>query len=446
MPTDPPPADPLAPAGHPPLPGGAAISARTHLAVRAGRLAGRLSRLTGNGVGVTIGGRVALALAPASIAELARGRPAVVVSGTNGKTTTTRLIAAALAASGQLVVSNDTGANLASGLVSALGEGDPSARPVLEVDEAVLPRVVDALDPALLVLTNLSRDQLDRYGEVGQVAGRWRSMLAARPNQAVVANMRDPFIVWAAQPAQTLWVDTGLTWREDATVCPACGALLEWRDGWFGSACGFEQPAAAAAFRDGAVEIAGTRIPLTLALPGRWNEANAAMALVAARALGADPALAAGAMAEVGEVGGRQATWRLPDGRAARLLLAKNPAGWSEVLAYLARTGSGVVIALNARIADGKDPSWLWDVPFELLAARGASAVAASGERHLDLAVRLHYAGVDFVDEADPLRAASRVAGERVDVVATYSAFVALLRRLRPPARGGWGASTAALP
>src|SRR5205085_5463413 len=139
-------------------------SVRTALAIRAGRLAGRVSRRTGMGAGVTIGGRVALAVAPGVIGELAAGRGAVVVSGTNGKTTTTRLLVAALEASGAGVLSNDTGANLASGVASALASGASGARPVLEVDEAALPRVIAALDPHLLALTNLSRHQLDRHG------------------------------------------------------------------------------------------------------------------------------------------------------------------------------------------------------------------------------------------------------------------------------------------
>lgn len=424
----------IGPVPRPPSSGGH-LRARTRVAVAAGRLAGAVSRLTHTGAGVTIGGRVSLALAPHSIEDLARGRPSCLVSGTNGKTTTTRLIAAALSACGQRVVSNDTGANLASGLVSALGGGDPGARPVLEVDEAVLPKVVGALDPAVIVLTNLSRDQLDRYGEVGTVASRWRAMLADRPGQRVVANARDPFIVWAAELADTLWVDTGLSWREDATVCPACGQLLEWRDGWFGSRCGFAQPAASAVLIGDHLQIAGAEVPLALSLPGRWNRANAALALAAAAELGGGLPEASAAMAEVSDVGGRQAVWQLPDGRPARLLLAKNPAGWSEVLTYLAGRSSGVVMALNARTADGKDPSWLWDVPFEVLSGRAGrpeATVAVSGDRCLDLAVRLSYAGVGFSIEPDPLVAASGVGGERVDIVATYTAFVALLRRLRP--------------
>jgi len=254
-------------------------SARTALAVRAGQLAGRVSRRAGMGAGVTIGGRVALAVAPGVIGELAAGRGAVVVSGTNGKTTTTRLLVAALEASGAGVLSNDTGANLASGVASALASGASGARPVLEVDEAALPRVIAALDPHLVVLTNLSRDQLDRYGEVGTVASRWRQMLASRPGQRVVANAADPLVVWAAQESDTVWVDTGLLWREDATACPACGALLEWGDGSFRSACGFVMPEAAVRLAGDVVETDGDRVELSLSLPGRWNLANAAMAL-----------------------------------------------------------------------------------------------------------------------------------------------------------------------
>lgn len=406
------------------------LSARAALAVRAGRLAGLVSRRIGVGAGVTIGGRVALAVAPHALGELAAGRGACVISGTNGKTTTTRLIAAALTGAGQAVVSNATGANLASGLASALGEGDRAALPVLEVDEAVLPRVIGALDPGLLVLTNLSRDQLDRYGEVGTVARRWREVVQARPGQRVIANAADPLVVWAASPAATTWVDTGVTWREDATVCPACGALLEWGGGGFASACGFRQPAAEVTLRGSVVSAGGEEVVLGLALPGRWNLANAAVALAACLALGVPLDIAVRSMAAVREVSGRQATWSLGGGRRARLLLAKNPAGWSEVLSYLAASSAGVVLALNCQIADGKDPSWLWDVPFELLAGRGAGRVAASGERVADLAVRLQYAGIDPIVEPDPLRAADAVAGDAVEVVATYSAFVALVRRV----------------
>ena len=149
----------------------------------------------------------------------------------------------------------------------------------------------------------------------------------------------------------------------------------------------------------------GRRTDLRLSLPGRANQANAAMALTVAGLFGVEPATAALAMAGVGEVVGRYAT--VPVGtRNARLLLAKNPAGWLEVFDVLRPAPLPVVVVINARIADGRDPSWLWDVPFERLAGR---LVVASGERARDLAVRLRYAGVEHQIEPDPVAAVAAV-------------------------------------
>jgi UDP-N-acetylmuramyl tripeptide synthase len=128
----------------------------------------------------------------------------------------------------------------------------------------------------------------------------------------------------------------------------------------------------------------------------------------------------------VSTVAGRYRTVTLPDGRPLRILLAKNPAGWTEVLHHLAAIDTAVVIAVNARVADGKDPSWLWDVPYELLEGK---PVAASGERALDVAVRLHYGDVEHIVEPDPLAAAAALGGEQVHVVASYTQFSALYRR-----------------
>jgi UDP-N-acetylmuramyl tripeptide synthase len=141
---------------------------------------------------------------------------------------------------------------------------------------------------------------------------------------------------------------------------------------------------------------------------------------------GVDPFEAADAASTITTVAGRYMTVALPDGRNARVLLAKNPAGWSEVLHHLAEHDCAVVIAVNARIADGKDPSWLWDVPYELL--RG-HAVAAAGDRALDVAVRLKYAEVDHIVEPDPIAAADALPGDDVDIVASYTQFSVLYRR-----------------
>jgi UDP-N-acetylmuramyl tripeptide synthase len=403
---------------------------RTRAAIAAGRVAGWLSRVTGRGQGATISGRVINALAPNALAELAGGQRVALVSATNGKTTTTRLLSAAVARTGDHVISNATGANLTSGIAPILAKAESPGIAVLEVDERVLPRVVDPLGVELLVLGNLSRDQLDRYGEVHAVSDLWRQTAEAHPDLRVVANASDPHVVWAATPAKTTWVELGLGWRNDAATCPNCAALLHWTADRFDCpACGFAQPATANRLDGDTLVLDGARVPLRLALPGRWNLANAALAITAAAThFGVDPEEAAAAAATITTVAGRYMTIALPDGREARVLLAKNPAGWSEVLHHLATGDSSVVIAVNARIADGKDPSWLWDVPYELL--RG-HPVAASGERALDVSVRLRYAEVDHIVGTDPLEAAAKLPGDDVNIVSSYTQFSALYRRFR---------------
>jgi UDP-N-acetylmuramyl tripeptide synthase len=405
------------------------VSARTRLAVAAGRLAGWTSRVTGRGAGATVSGRVLNALAPDALAELARGQRVALVSATNGKTTTTRLLAAALEAAGHPVISNSTGANLTSGLAPTLASATGPGAAVLEVDERVVPRVIDPLGAELLVLGNLSRDQLDRFGEVHAVADSWRQVAEAHPDLRIVANASDPHVVWAATPAKTTWVELGAGWRNDAATCPSCEALLGWSDRGFDcTRCGFTQPSTPHRLDgDGNLVLDGERVPLDLALPGRWNRANAALAITAATTHFGVPAHdAASAASRITTVAGRYRTVALDDGRPLHIFLAKNPAGWTEVLHHVAPRPGAVVIAVNARVADGKDPSWLWDVPYELL--RG-HPVAAAGERALDVAVRLRYAEVDHLVERDPLRAAARLDGEEVAVIASYTQFSALYRR-----------------
>jgi UDP-N-acetylmuramyl tripeptide synthase len=405
------------------------VSTRTRAAVALGRAAGGLSRVTGRGAGATISGRVINALAPEALAELARDLRIALVSATNGKTTTTRLLAAALTATGEPVASNATGANLTSGIAPVLAAATRPGLAVLEVDERVLPRVVDPLAVTLLVLGNLSRDQLDRYGEVHALGAAWRRVAETHPSLDVVANASDPHVVWAASPARVTWVALGLGWRNDAATCPSCGALLTWTaDGFDCRACGFTQPDAANRIEDGALVLGSTRVELPLALPGTWNLANAALAITAAVVhFGVDPVTAARSVASVETIAGRYMSVPIAGARRGRVLLAKNPAGWSEVLRWLADLDTPVVIAVNARVADGKDPSWLWDVPYELLRGR---PVAAAGERALDVAVRLRYAGLEPVVETDPIVAARRLPGGDVHLVCSYTQFSALYRRL----------------
>ena len=413
------------------------MPARTRVAAGLGRAVGGASRLAGWGGGGVIGGRVTLLVDPDALTRLAAGRRAVLISGTNGKTTTTRLLAAALATAGP-TATNSGGANLPYGLVAALSSAPPGGLAALEVDEAYLGRVADAVRPEVVCLLNLSRDQLDRINEVRMLAGRWRQALEAASGGAgaggpgVVANADDPMVVWAASGAtRVVWVGAGLSWRLDATGCPRCEGRIQFTDAnWLCGDCGFARPETDVSVDDFAMtDRSGRRQLFTLSLPGRCNRSNAAMAATAASLLGVDEGEALASMEPVSEVTGRYGVARV-GGVPARLLLSKNPAGWMEIFDFLRPAPAPVVVAINSQIADGRDPSWLWDVPFERLAGR---RVVATGERCRDLAVRLRYAEVDHVMVEDAVAAVveARRLGDPsapVDVVANYTAFQGLRR------------------
>ena len=416
-----------------------AVPPRTRLASRLGNLVADASRRVGAGEGSVIGGRVTLALDPGALRALAAGRRTALVSGTNGKTTTTRLLAAAMSTAGA-VSHNRAGANLLAGLVTALASGPPGSTGVLEVDEGLVPAAVAALGPASVTLLNLSRDQLDRIGEVRIHAESWRGALGGGRVPDVVANADDPLVVWAAQTAERVtWVGTGLRWRADAAACPACGEAISWTSGpsgptgsaeehWACTSCPLARPRPEVWLEgDDVVIDGGGRLPVELRLPGAVNRANAAMALATSRVLGAEPAAALAAMGEVSSVAGRYDVLRV-EGAAVRMLLAKNPAGWAEALGLLRPPPVPVVVGINARIADGRDPSWLWDVPFERLAGR---PVVATGDRGRDLSVRLRYAEVEHVYAPDYRQAVRATGAADVDLAANYTAFQDARRELR---------------
>ncbi|MGA2306779.1 MAG: MurT ligase domain-containing protein [Acidimicrobiales bacterium] len=422
---------------------------RVRLAVFTTRAVNATSRRLGRGRGTVAGGRSGLKVDPQLLQHLSASRQVALVTGTNGKTTTTRLLAVALGAGGAKVVSNETGSNMPPGHVAALAGDRRATMAVLEVDEIYLPRVLAATKPAAVVLLNLSRDQLDRTNEVRMVSGHWRAALAAAPHATVVANADDPLVVWAAgAAAQVRWVGAGLRWQLDAVGCPSCEGRIAFDAAGSWSCvtgCGFVRPDLLVSLVAASPETTyrgewadGRSEQIRLLLPGRFNHSNALMAAVAAEAMGIAVADGLAAMADVDEVAGRFTT-RLVSGVRTRLMLAKNPAGWSELLDLVGKDDGPIVISINARTADGADPSWLWDVPFERLARR---VVVATGDRCRDLSVRLHYAGVAHVMESDPV-AAIRIAhgdhdghdghdghddGERVDVIGNYTAFDELLR------------------
>lgn len=400
---------------------------RTRAALLAGRLASTASRLTGRGRGAMIGGRIARRVDPTVLRRLAADRDVVLVTGTNGKTTTTLMISEALRAISP-VASNSTGANMPDGHVAALMTAPPGRFAALEVDELHLGQVAAQVNPKVLVLLNLSRDQMDRVGEIRHVETHLREVVENHPDAVVVANADDPYIVSAASGAkQVRWVAGGSRWKDDALSCPRCGRYLEVSAAGWACECGLAKPTAGWSVRDDDLLLPdGTTFTLDLRLPGAVNRSNAAVAVAATSALGADVHTSLDRISRIDSADGRYQRATI-GGRTTRLLLAKNPASWAEMLDMVgAEVDRPLVLAVNSQEPDGFDVSWLWDVPFEQIQGR---VVVATGERAEDVSLRLRYAGVQYVVDSDPVAAVRSAPPGDVEILANYSAFRDYLRR-----------------
>ncbi|MEU8007148.1 MurT ligase domain-containing protein [Catellatospora sp. NPDC049111] len=400
---------------------------RASLAASVSRTAAALSRATGRGDGSVIGGRLGMMIDPDLLAHLAAGRRIALVSGTNGKTTTTRFTAAAVGVLGE-VATNSFGANMPTGHTSALARAGATPYAVLEVDEHYLAQVLRATTPLVVALLNLSRDQLDRAKEVAMMAQLWRDALTDHPDVHVVANADDPMVVYAAaahaaaSEGRVTWFSAGQRWREDAHVCPACGAHIERdetdSDAWRCANGDLARPTPQWTVDDsGVIDPDGVRHEVKLQLPGKVNVGNAATALAVAHRFGVSPADAAPKLGEVASVAGRYAQVDR-DGRNIRLLLAKNPASWLE--AFDMAEQQPTLLSINARDPDGFDTSWLFDVDFAPLRGR---QVLITGDRAYDLAVRLQVNDVAFTHVKTFDEAVAAVPPGRLEVIANYTAF-----------------------
>ncbi|WP_179474121.1 Mur ligase family protein [Mycolicibacterium vinylchloridicum] len=414
------------------------MTLRGRAALAAGSAARWASRATGRGAGAMIGGLVAMTLDRSILGQLGAGRRTVVVTGTNGKSTTTRMTAAALATVGppepqgrrhQTVATNAEGANMDAGLVAALAGSRDAPLAALEVDEMHVPHVADAVNPEVIVLLNLSRDQLDRVGEINHIERTLRSGLARHPGAIVIANCDDVLMTSAAYDApRVVWVAAGGGWANDSVSCPRSGeVIVRDQSHWYSTGTDFKRPSPQWWYDEAKIYGPdGLELPMRLSLPGKVNRGNATQAVAAAVALGADPAAAVAAVSAVDEVAGRYQT--VPMGEhTARILLAKNPAGWQEALSMVDTTAEGVVISVNGQVPDGEDLSWLWDVNFEHFES---VPVVAAGERGTDLAVRLGYAGVPHTLVHNTIDAIVSCPRGHVEVVANYTAFLQLTRTL----------------
>jgi UDP-N-acetylmuramyl tripeptide synthase len=388
------------------------------------RAARAASRRTGRG-GTTAPGRLLLRLDEDAIATLGRRLEdgAVCLSATNGKTTTASMLATILERAGEHVVHNRAGSNMHWGIATALLDAgrERGELGLFEVDEAWLPQVAGQLDPRALVLCNLFRDQLDRYGELETIADRWAELVAARDGRsALVLNADDPLVADLGRERSRVTYfgveDDSLALPElqhaaDSKHCRRCGHAYEYEAIYLGHLgryrcpnCGRERPAAAVAAErvrlngmessDFELRAPAGRVSVNLPLPGLYNVYNALAAAAAATALGVSLEHVRAGLEGMSAVFGR--VERIPiDGRLVSILLVKNPAGANEVLRTLTLEGGRVDLwlALNDKIADGRDVSWIWDADFELLRGRVRHATC-SGTRAEEMALRLKYAGI----------------------------------------------------
>ncbi|MFH0412866.1 MurT ligase domain-containing protein [Corynebacterium sp. L4756] len=411
---------------------------RAHTAVTAARLATYASRATGRGAGGMIGGLIARAIDPSIMTQLAGERPAVIVTGTNGKSTTTRMLAAAMRTN-YSIATNDGGDNMDAGIVSALMAGKEASHIVLEVDELHVPHVAQGMNTQALVLLNLSRDQLDRVGEINKIERALRSAVTDNPDMLVIANCDDVLMTSVAYDAKNVvWVSAGAGWLGDSVSCPRTGGhIVRTEDDWYAvkklaDGREFRRPDPTWSVDDKGILTPYGEQELNLALPGRANRGNAAQAIAAAvETFQVDINDATHAAEQVTDVAGRYSTIQSGN-HEIRLLLAKNPAGWQEALSMIDRTADGLVIATNGQVADGVDMSWLWDVKFEDFEEL---SVKAAGERGTDLAVRLVYADITHELIPDPVKAIDACPPGRVEVLANYTAFRDLKKALEREAK-----------
>ncbi len=440
--------------------------------ILAARAVGGLARITGRGGGTSLPGKVLMRLEPHAISELAARVPGgcAVISATNGKTTTSAMTASVLRRAGLTLVHNRAGANMAGGVASSLlhaaraDGGIDGQFGLFELDEFWLDRVTAELRPRAVLLANLFRDQLDRYGELEAIADRWAAMVARLPDHAaLVLNADDPLVgdlgreragvtyFGVEDPAMAM---PEMQHAADSKHCRRCGAAYVYDAIYLGHlgryrcpSCGQQRPQPSVAAEE--VHLQGTRsasfrlrtpsgsAQVMLPLPGLYNVYNALGAASLCLALGVGLDSVVGGLQDVRAAFGRAEIVKIGDSELA-ILLIKNPAGANEIVRTLVLESGqlDVLGVLNDQVADGRDVSWIWDADFEVLASRVRRATCA-GTRAAELAVRLKYAGVPserlhvIPHLADAIGESLQTAADgRVYVLPTYTALLELREQL----------------
>lgn len=366
---------------------------RLKLSILIAKLAALLSQKVLRRSGETISGRVLLALYPKAITELSKGKKIICISGTNGKTSTTKALVSIISKLGS-VATSPSGSNLERGVAAALMNKSEFA--VLEVDELHLSRVIEEAKPKAVLLLNLTRDQLHRMHEVKRVADRWAQSAASAPETLFIGDIDDPFVALALNSAaQSEKISFGGRKHQDGAVCPSCGKYLKWVRNNYKCACGLSNSNPDQSFESGSAAYR-----------------NATMANVVAKFFGAKAVA-------IDEKSLERSVDQVHKGVKANIRLTKNPASWSEALQSV--TGQNALLIVNAREVDGIDTSWLWDISFSALSGK---RVVVCGERALDIAYRLHVEGIEAEITTNFAEAIAKFEpGADVHVLAAYTAF-----------------------
>ena len=418
-----------------------------------GKIIALISRISTVGAGSTWPGHIAYKVEPrilsSLVSQLSKG--VILIAGTNGKTTTAKMIDQILRYCDIKILRNESGANLLNGMVSALIEkanwqGRIKAEwAIFEVDEATLPLALAEFTPKVVVLLNLFRDQLDRYGEVDLIAEKWQGSLAKLPpSTTVILNADDSHIAYLGKNLKSRIVYFGLDdprlflekmeHAVDSVYCPSCGRKLKFIGVYFShlgpwscSRCGQKRPSLDQSCWD---------YPLS----GVYNRYNTLAAVLVAKTIGIKEDKINSALANFQPAFGRQEEFIIDD-KKIRILLSKNPAGFNESIRTL-REFPGkkkvVLLVLNDRIPDGRDVSWIWDVDFENIADY-ADFLVISGDRAYDMVLRLKYSGFNMnkkLINADLKTAIQSglvkiMEGETLYILPTYSAMLEVRKIIR---------------
>lgn len=368
-----------------------------------GKLVSIFSKITNLGAGATWPGEISLAVKPDILKDfsLKLRQGSILVVGTNGKTTTTLMIKKILEGEGEKILHNESGANLLNGVVSTFIQnaswfGDVKADwGVFEIDESSLPHVLRFITPEVLVVLNLFRDQLDRYGEVDVISEKWEKALKTLPRDTkIILNADDPQVAYLGKNLKAdvtyFGVDNPklfLKEKEHATdsiFCPNCGARLFFEGVYYShigiwrcEKCGYKRPMPKVTQWD---DI----------LPGLYNKYNTLAAVSAVEAIGIKKEKIKKALQDFSPAFGRQEEFEI-NTKKVKIFLSKNPAGFNESLrTVIGLAAREILFVLNDRIPDGTDVSWIWDVDFEMVPDN--VNIIVSGDRVYDIALRIKYA------------------------------------------------------